>query len=312
MTGTAILCSGQGAQGAGMFDLLAGAPEAAPVFEAAKSVLDGHDPRELVHQASDRDMHANRLGQVLCCTQTMAAWAVIRGRLSGPLVVAGYSVGELGAWGVAGIMDAAEVLRLAVRRAAAMDAATTEPSGLVAIRGLRRDALERICAAHGSYVAVVNASDRMLVGGTRKALVAVVADAEAAGATRATLLAVEVASHTPLLAAASERFGRDLAGARLAGHVPADMRLLSGIDGGAVFEVGAGAGKLARQIRQTVDWSACMETCRTSSVSKVVELGPGNALARLIQDAVPGIDAHSLSEFRTLDGFLRWVRRPTS
>ena len=312
MTGIAILCSGQGGQGAGMFDLLAEVPEAAPVFEAAQAILDGRDPRKLVHQASDQDLHANRLGQIVCCTQTMAAWAVIRDRLSGPLVVAGYSVGELGAWGVAGLMDAGEVLRLAARRAAAMDAATAEPSGLVAIRGLTRDGLDPICAAHGAFVAIVNASDQMLVGGTRTALAAVVADAIAAGAARTTMLAVEVASHTPLLAAASDRFRQDLAGARLARAVPPDRRLLSGIDGAPVFDVKAGADKLACQIRQTVDWSACMETCRSSSVSKAIELGPGNALARLVQEAVPGIDAHSLSEFRSLDGFVRWAGKPES
>jgi [acyl-carrier-protein] S-malonyltransferase len=312
MTGIAILCSGQGAQGAAMFDLLADAPEAAPVFDRAKAILGGRDPRQLVHQASDQEMHANRLGQILCCTQTMAAWAVIRGKLSGPLIVAGYSVGELGAWGVAGLMDEAEVLRLAIRRAAAMDAATTEPSGLVAIRGLGRDALDRICGAHGAYVAIINASDQMLVGGTRQALVGVVADAEAAGATRATQLAVEVASHTPLLAAASEQFRRDLASAHIAAGLPPDVRLLSGIDGAPIFDIKAGIEKLARQIRQTVDWRACMETCRASNVSKVIELGPGNALARLMQDAAPGIDAHSVSEFHTREGFLHWVGRPAS
>ena len=312
MTGTAILCSGQGAQSAGMFDLLADAAAAVPVFEAATTILDGRDPRQLVRQASSQDIHANRLGQILCCTQTMAAWAVVQGMLSGPLVVAGYSVGELGAWGVAGLMDTAEVLRLAVRRAAAMDAATTEPSGLVAIRGLTQDTLDPICAAHGTYIAIINGHDQMLVGGTRKVLAAVIADAEAAGAARATLLAVEVASHTPLLAAASEQFARDLAGADLAGGTSPDVRLLSGIDGAPVFDVAAGVDKLARQIKQTVDWSACMETCLASNVSRVIELGPGNALARMMQDAAPGIDAHSISEFRSLDGFLSWVKRPVS
>lgn len=309
MTGIAILCSGQGAQKAGMFDLLGDAPEAAAVFEAAKNVLDGRDPRDLVQQASDQDIHTNRLGQILCCTQTMAAWAIIRERLSGPLVVAGYSVGELGAWGVAGLLDAAGVLRLAVKRAAAMDAATTEPSGLVAIRGLKRDILDPICAAHGAYVAIINASDQMLVGGTRQALAAVIADAEAAGAVRTTLLAVAVASHTPLLAAASDRFRQDLAGIAFAHEMPSDVRLLSGIDGAAIFDVEAGADKLARQIRQTVDWSACMDTCRAANVSRVIELGPGNALACLMQDAVPGLDAHSLSEFHSRAGFLDWVDR---
>ena len=84
---------------------LADAPEASPVFEAAKFVLDGKDPRQLVREASNDDLHADKVGQILCCTQAMAAWAVLSAKVPRPLVVAGYSVGELAAWGVAGLLD---------------------------------------------------------------------------------------------------------------------------------------------------------------------------------------------------------------
>jgi [acyl-carrier-protein] S-malonyltransferase len=70
--------------------------------------------------------------------------------------------------------------------------------------------------------------------------------------------------------------------------------------------VHAGADKLARQIQQTVDW-ACMESCRAAGVSKVVELGLGNALARLMHEFMPDGDVHSLSEFHSLAGFKHWV-----
>ena len=89
MSRTAIFCSGQGYQGAGMFDLLADAPEADHVFEAAKFVLDGKDPRQLVREASNNDLRADRVGQILCCTQAMAAWAVLRTKMPRPLLVAG-------------------------------------------------------------------------------------------------------------------------------------------------------------------------------------------------------------------------------
>ena len=153
-----------------MFDLLADASEAGPVFEAAKFVLDGKDPRRLVRDASNDDLHADKVGQILCCTQAMAAWAVLGGKVPRPLVVAGYSVGELAAWGVAGLLDFEEVLDLAIQRAAAMDEATTQPSGLVAIRGLTRDRLDAICRAHGAYVAIVNGRDRMVVGVRKRLL----------------------------------------------------------------------------------------------------------------------------------------------
>jgi [acyl-carrier-protein] S-malonyltransferase len=307
MSGMAILCSGQGYQGAGMFDLLADALEASPVFEAAKFVLDGQDPRQLVRDASNDDLHVDKLGQILCCTQAMAAWAVLSAKEPRPLLVAGYSVGELAAWGVAGLIDYESVFDLAAQRATAMDKATTQPSGLVAIHGLKRDTVDRICKARGTYVAIVNAQDRMLVGGTRVALDAVVRDAQVAGAERTTMLPIAVPSHTPLLADASDQFRQALAKVHLPAGVPFDLRLLSGIDGDTVFDVHTGADKLARQISQTVDWAACMESCRAAGVTKVVELGPGDALAHMMHEFMPDGDVHSLSEFRSLPGFEHWM-----
>jgi [acyl-carrier-protein] S-malonyltransferase len=308
MSGIAILCSGQGYQGADMFDLLAEAPEAGPVFKRARLVLDGEDPRELVRRATKDALHADKVGQILCCTQAIAAWAVLSAKVPRPLVVAGYSVGELAAWGVAGFLDDEDVLDLAVQRAAAMDEATTQPSGLVAIRGLKRAALAALCKTHGAYIAIVNGEDQMLVGGVEGALDAVIHDARAAGAKHTTRLPVAVASHTPLLASASDRFRQALAQAHLPSQAPADVRLLSSIDGAAVFDVRAGAHKLARQIQQTVDWAACMQSCRAAGVTKVVELGPGDALARLMHEFMPDGDVHSLSEFHSLTGFEHWVQ----
>jgi [acyl-carrier-protein] S-malonyltransferase len=83
--------------------------------------------------------------------------------------------------------------------------------------------------------------------------------------------------------------------------------LLSGIDGDTVYDVHTGAEKLACQIEQTVDWAACMESCRAAGVAKVFELGPGDALARMMREVIPDGDVHSLSEFHSLSGFERWI-----
>ena len=87
MSAVAVLCSGQGFQNGMMFDLVADAPEATPVFEAAKLAL-GEDPRELVHKATGDALHADKVGQILCCTQALAAWAVLSTQVPHPLVVA--------------------------------------------------------------------------------------------------------------------------------------------------------------------------------------------------------------------------------
>jgi [acyl-carrier-protein] S-malonyltransferase len=64
---------------------------------------------------------------------------------------------------------------------------------------------------------------------------------------------------------------------------------------------------LARQIRQTVDWASCMDSCVAAGVTQIVELGPGNALARLMRETMPSGDVHSLSEFHSLSGFEHWL-----
>ena len=89
--------------------------------------------------------------------------------------------------------------------------------------------------------------------------------------------------------------------------MPSDVRLLSGIDGDTVFDVHMGAEKLARQIEQTVDWAACMQSCRAAGVAKVFEFGPGHALAHMMHEFMPDGDVHSLSEFHSLSGFEHWV-----
>ena len=309
MTTLAILCSGQGFQAANMFDLVADAPEAAPIFAAAVVVFGGRDPRAMVRDDDPGELHRNSTAQILCCTQALAAAAVLRPRLDTEVVVAGYSVGELAAWGVAGLFDAPAILRLAAARAAAMDEATREPSGLAAVRGLSRSALEALCARHGAYVAIVNAPDQMVIAGLRTALDATVADAEAAGAERVTLLPVEVPSHTPLLAGAAQRFEAVLRKEPLASRALGD-RLLSGIDGAPVFDLDDGLGKLARQIAQPVDWAACMEACRAAGAMRALELGSGRALARLMGGVLGERDSRSLADFHTIDGAVRWAAKP--
>jgi [acyl-carrier-protein] S-malonyltransferase len=100
----AILCSGQGTQHPGMFDLVAQAPEAQGVLEAARAVLEEKDPRQFVRDADPATLYSNRVGQILCCTQALAAWAMINSHLVEPVIIAGYSVGELAAWGCAGLL----------------------------------------------------------------------------------------------------------------------------------------------------------------------------------------------------------------
>jgi [acyl-carrier-protein] S-malonyltransferase len=102
----AVLCTGQGPQRSNMFALTGDAPEAANLFAHAATLLGGRDPREMVQTDPDDTLHQNRVGQILCTLQALAATATLRGAWPRRLIIAGYSVGEVAAWSVAGLMDA--------------------------------------------------------------------------------------------------------------------------------------------------------------------------------------------------------------
>ena len=303
----ALLCSGQGRQHPGMFALTGPAPEAAPIFAAAAAVLDGQDLRDLTGGAAEA-METNVAGQILCCTQALAAHAALRGAVGPEVILAGYSVGELAAWGCAGVFSAATTLELARRRADAMDRAGGPDGGLAFVRGLRREAADGLCARFDAAVSIVNPGDAYVVGGRRRQLADLCEAASLAGATRSGMLSVQVASHTARLAAASSEF-RAALGSVEPKPLRRGIRLLSGIDGGSVTDIRTGADKLAAQISQTVRWAACLESCIEAGVTVCLELGPGRSLADMVADAYPDAQARSIDEFRSLDGVRAWLAR---
>jgi [acyl-carrier-protein] S-malonyltransferase len=306
----AILCSGQGAQHSAMFELTARCVPSQSIFKAATSVL-GSDPRQWVQTATPSELFANESAQLLCCTQALAAWAALAVRhqtRDEELVIAGYSVGELASWGCAGLIQAQDLLHLAKSRAQAMSAAAGADSGLVAIRGLSRASLEALCRTQGCEIAIVLSEDHFIVGGRQSALAALREQALRAGAQRSTALPIAVAAHTSLLAAASSAFSEQLASIPIARRLAQGVRLLSGVDGDAVLNVNSGIEKLARQISHTLDWYACLTACREAGVTRVLELGPGRALASMAREALPQARCRALDEFKSLEGVRAWLQ----
>ncbi|WP_027173753.1 malonate decarboxylase subunit epsilon [Methylobacterium sp. 10] len=304
----AVLLSGQGGQDPAMFDLTADHPAAQDIFAAATPLL-GADPRDLARTGGPA-LHGNRTGQILCCVAGLAAWTVLRDRYPGPVVLAGYSIGDLAAWGCAGRLSPAPVLHLAAARAEAMDEASGPGYGLAGLRGLPRARVAALVEEHGCHLAILNAADSVVAGGAVAALESLCVRALASGAARAVVLPVHTPSHTPLLAAASARFAEDLARTEILTPPrlgPSPPRLLSGLDGAPVFDAAKGLDKLAAAISRTIDWSACLDGIREAGARAVLELGPGHALATMAREAMPHAAVHAVSDFRSLSGLTDWL-----
>jgi [acyl-carrier-protein] S-malonyltransferase len=308
----AILCSGQGRQHREMFALTGDAPEAAHLFAHAATLLRGKDPRDFVRDEPDEVLHRNGAGQILCTLQPLAAARALGDTVPRGVIIAGYSVGEVAAWGVGGLFDATATLDLVARRAEAMDAATRAGDGLIFVRGLSPDEVSRLCERHGAAIAIVNPGDAFVIGGGREALSKIAADARAMHAPRIVALPVEVASHTKRLAAASAAFRETLRLAPAVFPPRTGARVLSGIDAAPVVSLKTGLDKLAAQISHTVQWADCLQACVEAGATGFLELGPGHALSGMAADIAPGVPARSLDDFRSLQGVRAWVARHSS
>jgi [acyl-carrier-protein] S-malonyltransferase len=301
----ALLCSGQGLQSPDLFALTADAPAAAPIFAHAAAYL-GCDPRSLVAQADPAELYANRIGQILCVTAALALAECVADILPRRCVVAGYSVGEMAAWGVAGIWTPEQVLGLTAARAEAMDAASRPGQGLAAIRGLPRATLDPLVARHACAIAIRNPADLFVVGGMSDALDALCAEAAQMGAARASRLHVGVASHTALLERAVDPFHAQLAPVPVRRPITGRI-LLNGTDGTPIFDAGRFRGALARQVATFVDWTACLDAVVERGAERSLELGPGHALADMMRTHAPQLAVRSADAFHTLSGLRAWI-----
>lgn len=290
-----ILCPGQGCQDAAMYDLARSDPRGAALLERLAAYLPD--------LASPDSMFSNRAAQPAIVAAGLAMWEALRGDCPPPALVAGYSVGELTAYGVAGAFSAERTVALAAQRAGLMDAcvAPASPHAMLAISGRRPASLRPYLAPHGFHIAIETGEDSCVAGGP-----AANAAAIALPGARITPLRVAVASHTPYLQAAVAPFAALLEeGAFGALHAP----VMGGIDAMPVRDRDGAIAHLARQLAETIVWKDCMDACAERGITAALELGPGSALARMLSARHPGIVCRSVADFRSLDGIRSWLQK---
>jgi [acyl-carrier-protein] S-malonyltransferase len=302
----ALLCPGQGAQHPAMFELARADPQVGALLD--QWMRDAQLDAPLDSILSDPALlFANRIAQPLIVAATLATWEALRHDVPAPALVAGYSIGELAAYGVAGSLAPHDAVTLAAARARLMDGClpTTPRQALVALSGLPTRAASGVLRQHDFHVAIETGEDSLIAGGPFDQLDELQRTMGLAGG-RASVLPVEVASHTPLMRAAVAPFA-----ALLARHRFRDPQVpvLSGISAEPIDRADQAIAHLSRQLAETIVWKDCMDACAEAGVTVALELGPGAALSRMLQARHPHIACRSVSEFRSLGGVRNWLAR---
>lgn len=300
----AILCPGQGTQHSAMFEMACTDPHAAALFRQwSLDTLLGMPLASVL--ADPAAMFSNQMAQPLIVAASLAMWAALKETMPAPALVAGYSIGELAAYGVAGSLTATDVIGLAALRARLMNACLQQAPGqvLAAVSGLHVQGIRQTFSRHGFHIAIQTGEDSVIAGGLQASLPALQITLMQMGA-RVQVLPVEVASHTPYMLPAVAPFERELR--RRAFSAP-QIPVLSGISASRIDQAGQALATLPRQIAEPIRWMECMDACAEAGITVALELGPGSSLSRMLQARHPAIECRSIADFRTLAGIRKWL-----
>jgi len=206
----AMIFPGQGSQSIGMGkSFYENSPLAREMFEKAGERI-GVDFTKLLFEENDK-INETAYTQPAILLVSMIAYTLFQETHPTKAVLfLGHSLGEFSALCAAGALDYVDAVELVHKRGALMQSACEEiEAGMMAILGLDDAVVEEICAKaniEGKQVwpANFNQNGQLVVAGLKADLQSMEAVFKEAGAKRALLLNMSIASHCPLLASAQD------------------------------------------------------------------------------------------------------------
>jgi [acyl-carrier-protein] S-malonyltransferase len=293
------LFPGQGAQYPGMAMDFLSSNAVKSLFDTASEIF-GKDVKELLQLDADT-LKRTDVSQPVITLANLAAAVFLGEQGFSPAACAGFSLGEYAALVCAGIIDAADCLRLVKVRGEAMQKtadslressggdASAAP-GMAAVVGLAPAQAEELIAQWSAaglkdlYAANINSPKQLVVSGTAAALTEAETRFKEAGAKRVIRLQVACPFHCPLMEDSAQAFAPALEAAVFRDPV---IPIYSNVTGSQISS-GAEAKKLALiQITSPVRWIEEEAAVAAGGWEACLEVGPGKVLQGLWRDSMP-------------------------
>lgn len=275
---TAILFPGQGSHTTEMRDLVARVrPD---LLELAAQIV-GDDPFPRADEGTNFAQPA-----IFCAS--LAGWEALGGwaGTGSPELMAGHSLGELGALVAAGALDEREGLELVTLRGRLMHEsglAAGDGSMLAVMGAGASDRAAEIAAAHELTVANDNSPMQVVLSGERANLTDAAEHARELGL-RPIELDVTGAFHSPMMAAAVPEFRAALAGTTFA---EPRCTVVSAVTAQPFTDPRA---ELADALTMPVRWREVMLTLQELGAQRFVDVGPGRVLTGLAKRTLKGVE----------------------
>ncbi|ANP53720.1 acyl transferase domain-containing protein/NAD(P)H-dependent flavin oxidoreductase YrpB (nitropropane dioxygenase family) [Streptomyces griseochromogenes] len=284
----AFLFPGQGSQRPGMLaDLLVALPGLRHYLELGRAHADRLYPPAAFDEAAVERRRAaltdTRAAQPALGITGLAAHAFLTSAGVHPDLAAGHSYGELVALGAAGALDPQTLLELSTERASAILAAAGDAPGTMAAVGAPAEDVERALRAARTPATVVvanrNSPEQSVISGPTADVEAAVRLLREAGLA-ARSIPVACAFHSPVVAAAGDRFAKVLADKAV--RAPEFPVWANRTAAPYPLDAEAVRAELAAQIGAPVAFADQIEAMYEAGARIFVEAGPGRVLTRLV------------------------------
>ena len=295
---TAFLFAGQGSQYPGMGkELYDGIPEVKELFDRAEQICPGTLSR--MFYGTEEELKRTDNTQPCLFLADLAAATALMSRDIMPDALAGFSLGEIPALAVSGILSEDDAFRLVVSRGQRMQkAAEARQGSMIAV--LRMDAAElrKLCEEEGVYPVNYNCPGQIVVSGDNETMVNVKARLTELGV-RFIELAVGGPFHTPYMAEAAAGLKKDAEGLPIkAPRIP----LYANRTGLPYPEDREGIlTTLSEQICNSVLFEDTLRNMAADGVDTFIECGPGKTLSGFVKRTVPGARILQVSDLSSLN-----------
>ncbi|MCX6073264.1 MAG: ACP S-malonyltransferase [Campylobacterales bacterium] len=298
----AMIFPGQGSQSMGMGkSFYENSPLAREMFERAGDRI-GVDFSKLLFEANDQ-LNETAYTQPAILLISMIAYKLFQeAHPTDAVVFLGHSLGEFSALCASGAIDYVDAVELVHKRGALMQSACDSiEAGMMAILGLDDAIVEELCQkanAEGKQVwpANFNQNGQLVVAGLKADLQVMESTFKEAGAKRALLLNMSIASHCPLLSSAQEPLVLEM---EKMVNDTFSAPIVSNVTTQKYATKSEAVTLLKDQLIKPVKYKQSIEAI-SGEIDLMIEFGNGTVLKGLNKRNAPNVETFTISDMETL------------